>query len=304
MIDFEYAAFWKHCRDQLGDPTDDLQVHVFDADYRAMKYDRSRERVPFLHRSMEARRIPDADPITSRSPSAALGTFLVFDRSKKIARKKCMFFVVPSSYDREGFAPVVTADHFTFLQNYDVPERKRLQLHFTHYLPDRNPERGGAVRDANHLPLRFEMPEDASEFASSVIVNAEASRHSASLFELFRRSYVFTTRSAGGGKAGKKQQQRRRRDRRPEQGGGGGFDDLWRDLPIHRIVMFSMGGCLTVCITDRFKRDRAGAMSHAYVLRTGNGGFALDACAQVAQRMAGRTWESFRDADENELRFD
>ena len=304
MIDFEYAAFWRHCRDHLGEPTDDLQVHVFDADYQAMKYDRSRAQKPFLHRSMEARRIPDTDPIAAAAADS-LGAFLVLDRNEEggvDTAKRVMFFVVPSSYDREGFDTVVTADHFTFLQNYDVPERKRLQLHFTHYLPDRNPERGGAVRDSNHLPLRFRMPDNASEFASSVIVNAEASRYSASLFELFRRPYVAQTQTqtqTGGGKRGL-----RRRRRGAGAVGGGGFDDLWRDLPIHRIVMLSVGGFVTVCITDRFKRDRAGTMSHAYVLRHPPHGDIHIACAQVARRMEGMTWESFRDAGPNELLFD
>jgi len=128
---------------KFGQPTDDVFVHMYNADYQAMKYKRTRAVAgpiqPYVQPMMQVRKVPDADSLSKDN-----GTFLVC----RVEPDKCqrLYVVTPtintSKFDGSNF---ITADHFTFQVNHGggVPASKRLQMHRTMYLPIPNASKNG-----------------------------------------------------------------------------------------------------------------------------------------------------------------
>ena len=123
MINFEYNEMWHHYVDNVGEPTDDIYVKVYNANY----VDNKNKCVPFLNHGMDAFKIKDSDPLLSHGLFQH-GTFVV--ANKKANRCKNLFIVMPKKQD-----DLFVADHFTFFLNKGVSKENTLQLHWTLYYP-------------------------------------------------------------------------------------------------------------------------------------------------------------------------
>jgi hypothetical protein len=71
---------------RLGSHVKDVQCHVYEADYIAMKYDTTGRQQPFKHRGMLARRLADDDPLViDRLNEYRYGAYVVFARNNTAA---------------------------------------------------------------------------------------------------------------------------------------------------------------------------------------------------------------------------
>ena len=355
-IRFAYSSYYKLCKER-GTPSDDVFGYVYTADYRAIKKGASppwtpsrsdQEGVskgrsplqPFLTRNMVARRLGDDDPIMASDPSAApLGCYVVHEQTDRRG-KLWLFFVFPdvkrykyvaSASDGAGVGgaslprrseerEVVAADHFSFVVNPDAPERSRLQLHRTEYVPlARSRAEGVAmgtqVRIANHLPLAFDLPLEPRVFANTIVRHAALVTYAAQMHAMLSEPLQpaaeppAAAASGGGGRrrpprrhAGQSAYRRKKLALRDEPIES--FADVWTSLPLHRVtVLVRQSGdvCdVTALLTDRLSpRDaRHNPNLQALALRLPTSvarvPHKLEA-ALAAQLARCYTWDSFDD---------
>ena len=171
MLHFEYGDMWRHYKDRVGCPTNDVYASTLTPDFRAMKYDKENRATHFLHRNMDAFRVDSEDELVRRHPFFRLGAFVIVEKQsssdakdrERVERKKNLFLVGPTHHAEMN---LVTADHITFVVNRGA--KKQLQFHKTMYVP--NPSRshqvdpdsvagaiGRAYRIDNHLTKSFDL---------------------------------------------------------------------------------------------------------------------------------------------------
>lgn len=234
MFQFEYNKMWHHYVQNVGLPTEDIYVKVYNANYVAMKYDKSEKCIPFLHFGMDAWKLQDSDPLLKHD-LFKYGAFVVAD--KKASRRKNLFIVGPAKhYD------FFVADHFTFFLNHGV---NPLHFHWTTYLPFLGTPIGKNGRSAhalNHMPDSFSLPNNARDFVNnnSHLLTDQLSVYAMPIYDLLSRNFKFPneTRKSyqdqeliNGG--GKKQRQTKRFV-------GSNFSKMFQTLPIHRILVFGL----------------------------------------------------------------
>ncbi len=159
-----------------------------------------------------------------------------------------------------------TADHFSFVVNPSGREGRRLNFHQTSYVPNNIGGRGAASHTYNDLPT------SAAELARTDLFNEHFQREYAEvLVTMLARPF---RRGSGceGGAAKRSARACMARARRAEGHNDRRFDDLWRELPIHALLVFCLpdfdgakegDATVTVFVTDRFKYASASQQSAA-----------------------------------------
>ena len=252
---------------------------MYTADYVTMKYeDRTRvaEMRPFMNRGMTARRLPPDDPLR-RHDLFQLGAYVVHRADRRGDAKKQLYVVHPREQQDDGLGTYYTADHFSFVLNRHGP--RPLNLHYTTYatvaalsVPGR--PRGLVAREFSPLPTSFDLPATASELRQSGLLRqVMADVHSEVLSTMLSQPFVdddddraSAPTPTEGGSTGRRR--RRQRDAaisarvaaREVAGGRRSFDDLWRELPVHSMLIIGIPplmsdeqATVTVVITDRLK---------------------------------------------------
>ena len=261
--EFEYACMWKYYRAEcLANPTDNVFVHKYSANYTAMKYDKTGAIQPFVFRKMQVSALRADDPLSGPN-----GTFIVCDEpplSSCLQAKKNLFFVMPRDHVSASRGPFFVADHFSFMVNKGVVERKQLQFHMTEYTPVLNDiPKGSAVHVKCHMPLNFPLPHSEESFLESGLID-NLRPYSPTLYPLFTRPW-------SPGQAGGTGQRRRRARRLPSSEGD--FDHVWRRLPIDRLLVIGQlsrvfGWDITMIVTTRFRDESNVKDAHVFRVRS------------------------------------
>ena len=205
---------WNHYRTRMGSPSSYVFVRVYSADYVAMKRDTNGSLKPFLTRNMSSRRLSSDDPLCVRHADLFRhGCYVVFETDgqtdeREIRRKKLLFVVTPEEHENATHGTFFTADHLSFVVNNDARSEKRLQLHYTSYIPPNARVQGGAhvqgftARVHNPLPLNFELHADRSPITHPNMLHMSSAIH-----DILARPWTnigsamgTSLRSSGGGR--------------------------------------------------------------------------------------------------------
>ena len=306
VVPFEYGAFRDHYSG-LGDVANDVFVRIYTADYRAMKFATATpgavtaEMRPFLHRGMTARVLPTDDPLR-RLPMFRFGAYIVHPIQED-KKKQQLFVVSPWEHGDDTHGTYFTADHFSFVVNPSANAGRRLNFHRTVYVPDNIVRGEGLATHAfNPLPTSFALPTSADALARSGLFSAHVPREYAEVL-VAMLSRPFTVGPIEGGAAGRKKRRARRRvvaaarARRAAGRGERQFDDLWRELPVHSLLVFGLPGpgdsiSVTVFVTDRFKYSSAPQRS-AVAFTVSEDVIQDDATleARIAEALASLSWD-------------
>jgi hypothetical protein len=334
-LEFSYSRFWDSFRNNEHGIADDaaITVRVFDADYKAMKRQRG-TCVPFVTRNMSAFKVTDSRMLchpdsTDRFALYEHGMYAVLeqvalqrsqdardqDREQwkrmhdRAIRRKALFIVFPTLHPNgmpDGLSDLLSGDHFSFFVNEG---RMPLHFHMTQYVPCTD-DQGDSRRRDNYMPTKFHITSDVNSLKA--IIHEPGLRRDEFLRPLHsllrapfspRRSEArIATSPVGGGR----QTGRRRathyaviRDSQARS-----FEDLWYELPLHRIIVIGLrrdGGVdFTVTIKDRLShppyvlcRACAFRMEGADTQVTND-----EVQATVAEAMATFRWETFMEPEE------
>ena len=322
-VRFSYGEFREHYI-ELGDVTGDVVARLYTADYPVMKYTTATpgraaeaELRPFLHRGMTARSLPPDDPL-GRHELFSLGAYVVYPTEYRRDAKKQLFIVHPRQQNDDRLGAYFTADHFSFVVNQNGRGRQPLNLHYTTYvtapglsIPGR--PRGFAAHEFSPLPTSFDLPTGADALRRSNILRpAMADLHGDVLATML--TSPFTVQRGGVGRVaavargGGRRNARRRGDAaaraRDAAGGVRRFDDMWRELPIHSLLVIGIlpmrdteddgaNATVTVIVTDRFKFSTAAKRAAAtFMLPAGLLHDDAEVEARVAESLASLSWES------------
>lgn len=291
-IDFVYSNMWKYYCNNVGEPTDEIFVRIYDVDGDARRYikENAKKYVKenktdefghiqlFLNRGCVAKKLPPDDPL-----SGPHGTYIVCDKpplNKNKQEKKNLFIVTPYLHTNERES-VLTGDHYSFLVNYGVQADKRLQFHQTTYAPRRQDfSFGGYFHDKCHLPLRFQIPNDPDEFKGML---TQPVQHNAPFIKSML-SRPWTERQEGGGKSKKSRKM-------PSENGT--FNDIWKHLPIVKLVVIGLrvrsGFDVTIFIKDSLRHDSI-SLSRAFAFHMKS---SQDLHDVIAEKFAGWKWDDF-----------
>jgi len=268
----------------FGEPTNDVFVQMYNADYHAMKYLRAvppqptGERTTFLQPAMQVRKVPPEDSL-----STVYGTFIL---SRQGVSDKCqrMYVVVPKTHeDAFGGRAFLTADHFTFQTNNGggVPADKKLQLHRTAYIPSPDrPDAGITYHAQSHLPRCFAIPADVRAFGEYLTV--DVAPFASYLHNLMCRPATSGPVPAPPSEGGA---------RRCRTARAANFSQMWQVLPIHRLIVVGIrngdGFDVTVFVFDRFNNS---SLSRAVMFRTDA---EKDICTTIANYFKDYCWDDF-----------
>jgi hypothetical protein len=294
MVRFDYNDYRDRMK-KLGTETRDVVVRMYTADYRAMKFtDRSLSKIqPFFHRGMTARVLSKDDPLMSM-PTFRLGAFIVYpNEDEKPDAKKQLFIVSPEEHRSKKNEPFFTADHFSFVVNPSAVVGKRLNFHKTEYIPDKLADGFGlASHSFIPLPNLFDLPDSVEGLVQSGLFGEDIPKEYADLYHsIFTRHLVSQSSMNGGG--GSKRRKRGAAASRVRKASGRNertFDDLWRELPIHSILVFGLVreddakiATVTVFVTDRFNYSNGPQQSASVFMMPSN---LLDNDDEVQVRIA------------------
>lgn len=249
---------------------------------------------------MRTQLVDPSDVLSTASTTWKHGLYVVRERDATRAIKKRQLYVVHPIAHRHNDRVVVTADHLSFVHD---PNDKTtpLHLHLTEYVPEWSAENGlaetGDRRQINcFMPLRFELS-TATRLMSQRVASVPDRRDP--LRSILGRSCVpGSLRDPPGSRT----RTRRRRTRKQQQTLrlGSTFDDLWKTLPIRKLVVMGVqtaGGSydFTVRIHDRM-RHAEGNLQHARMFSMDGSLDAFDEAKvqdEVVRVMAGMKWSDF-----------
>ena len=301
---------WKHYVERVGEPTEDIFVRIYSADYVTMKYDKQKELKPFMHVGMDAWRLPDQDVMIEKHKLFEYGVFVVADKVHdaidrgKAVRKKNLFIVTPAKHNA-----FFVANHFSFLIN----KGSSMPLHFhrTSYVPydgHLTGRQGATVHMLNHLPETFVLPSTATEFQRSDMLVEGLKGFATPIYDILTRAWRFPNevRSLTLTKHNPQTGGSRRRHRQ-QRLTNLGFDYMFRILPIHKILVFGIKRRIenielfdvTVIVRDRLHH----APNHsdfAFVLEMTGADMHDDERLEleIARCMHNKSWDDFVDIKE------
>jgi hypothetical protein len=298
---FTYSSWW-HIVSGLGEPCKDVFVHNYSPDFRAMKASSSGAIVPFLHRGMSARRLPDNDEIVKIRPRKyEYGAYVVVnsadtvERQTKNTRVKNLY-IVDVAAKRVDDDVVFVADHFTFMINPGDKSGKKLHLHRTEYIPF-SKETGRVARTPNHLPLKFELPSSADTFTNGPMTHMNFKPWAPWLHGILKTHAIPQDHQSGGGS------KRRNRKKLRASSRVQSFDDIWWNLPIESIWVFAVPTPdqphhhdVSIIVKDRLMKSPA-MMWPSFHARVASSDAATAHGIQqiVAHAMRDMTWADFEE---------
>ena len=342
-VEFSYNHFWNSFRtNQHGILLADdraIIVRVFDADYKAMKRSRGTA-IPFVTRNMSAFKVTNPNMLcplgsTTVYPLYEHGMYAVMERVAlqrthgaqdtqdpelwmrtydRAVRRKALFIVFPTLHPTGmpgGSGPLLAGDHFSFcIDNGGGRHEHHTPLHFhmTKYSPF-GLGQGDSLRRDNYLPANFEIPSDINAFKSIIRdPDLRSDDFLRPLHSLFRAPFnqISTTENAttalegGGRRSGRCRATHHTRQRGQNERS---FNDLWYELPLHRIIVIGMrrnsGMDFTVFLKDRLVHPPF-TMTRACVFRIEDPGPVSHEVIElrVAQAMDDLRWESFVEPEE------
>lgn len=253
-VDFKYADLFQMCSDSPAmvrtSGQDPAQVRIYESDYSIMKYDREGQRQPFISRGVTLRHMPSI-------PEMPKDTFVVIPDGRNSQKKTYIVSSVRKTiaYGSAPVVSIVTGDHYSFLLNRGDKRGKDLQFHRTEHVPLTD-EKGVCVHFANHLQSRFplknlpDLVEDDLEDRSKEIV---------ALFSAPYTNSTSETQLEGGANSRRRRQREYRRLPRRQ---GETLADVWRRLPLHRIIVIALPSQenlfdVTVFVHDRLRHQQS-----------------------------------------------
>lgn len=340
MAWFAYGRFWtwvQTAAPPVAVPTDDIIVHVCSADYTAMRANRvTRAASPFLTRNMAAFRVMDAEllgdgdvaygmyfvmervalpswqaPGGEAMPSAVLEQQQALRARENALRAKRLYVVIPTLHEHGAVdgGRLLSGDHWSFVINSGGGRSTTtpLHLHLTQYVPWRA-GLGNRLQVNNYLPLEFIIPGTLPAFKEALLQPALRFDDIASpLHRLLRRPFVAEDAATSSGGAALPRPGRGRAARhvanRTASNAPRAFDDMWFELPLHRLVIVGVrrgaGYDFTVTIHDRLAHA-PGMLRRAasFQLRAAQARDRAAVFAACARAMADLTWDAFVDAPE------
>lgn len=298
---FEYAPWWRAMR-QAGEPDRQVYAHEFHPDHIAIKYegnaDRPGNEVTFVHRAMDVRRLGPDDPLVAHNPGFyEHGAFVVYnrvdgpDQERRNAKAKNLYVVdvqkkVGETYDENGQLKerrvVHAADHFSFVLGAEGGNRA-LKFHRTEYVPT-TATTGWRAQINNFLPPDFDV-DDSRAFMRERL-HPGMLKHAKVVFDLF--SIARHPGVTGG--------TRQRRRARPRPAVGERFGDLFRTLPLRKVLVFAMphGAAHDVTIFVEHRLRASGLAPSFVVPGVQSAGDVAVIRQVVADAMHGLTWDDFR----------
>ena len=329
-VRFSYDEFREYHR-SLGRIADDVVVRMCIADYPAIKFANPErragvdgERRPFINQSMTARELPEDDELM-RHALFSLGAYVVYPTESEV--KKQLYVLHPkliqADFSDGTSETMFAADHFSFIVNRHGVGARPLHFHNTVYVPTlsvpRKP-RGVALHYPSPLPTSFDIPVPltaASLQRSGIFDEGIADVHSDVLSTLFSRPFLIPSSPSQASSGGSSAKARRRaRDavvrERKASGSMRRFDDLWRELPIHSMLIVGLPhrvrqasgpsssvrtssglATVTVIVTDRFKYSTA-PLKTAAAFTIAVDSLHDDAVVEqrIAEALSSLSWES------------
>lgn len=249
-------------------PVDKMQMHLFDADLEALRYNRDGKRTLYKHAGTVAYRVRPGDPVVAALGDGThpLGAYLTFEGGSAAgasgeaaaAGPGAMFWVTPKvkPHPVTG-APLLCADHYSF---FPAPngQGRALDVHLTAYQPQADDPATGlnqGVADhirAPRLPVTFELPPTAEQLGAKL---GRLAGSSDLVWRLMHRPFedepgtvppvplalqAVAAQAGGAGRRGGRGGEGRRRARRSAAQRGQrerSFNDLWVELPIKRLTV-------------------------------------------------------------------
>lgn len=314
--EFSYSKFWGLLTSgAIGRPATNVFVVGYLADYAAIKYDdKTGRQRNFFHQGMQVRQLCAQDRdllVLARPEEYRYGAYVVFrtcindDERAKVLRAKELYIVdicqkrVPSTELVPAPENVFAADHFSFV--VDTNEKnamKRLRFHRTVYVPGA-PEEGRTSRIFSPLPLIFDCPNTSRAFEPMLAplmrpfgkwAHDVLTRHVAA-FEPSKKNNIQS--------AGSRKQNRRRRQQ--NNNGITSFDDIWKNLPVHHMLIVAaptneaspQSSSYDVTVHVRTRNAPPGLTGHAYCFRAPSRNAASDETflqAQIARLFQNVAW--------------
>ena len=284
--------------------TDDIVVRIYNADYRAMKYGRAANLLPFTNPSVNVSRVNDESILASGFPGMFdHGLFVVSERMddehvrRKALLKKNLFFVFPNAKRDGGTGEsLLAADHFSFC--LDKNDKKTpLHLHRTLYMPDPYiPQMGETVHTNDFMPAAFTLPDTPAAFAASNILTYLVG-YTPVLHAMLSRPWLPQQQQGGTRNRRRKERERARRP------GQRSFGEAWIELPLHKVIVMAVRGPtgayeVTIVVYDRLSGMKSDDSRHSCALlnvprETVTNAVALE--EQIARTFFSRlVWDSFR----------
>jgi hypothetical protein len=309
-IDFDYGEFFRFFNNGQNPETqemlDNIVVRIYESDYVAMKYDREEKLTPFVNRGVTVRRSPvDVQ-------GARYGTFVVTHLGSNSQKK--MYVVTPQNIrgynvDSPKNLKLIAANHYSFLLNRGDKRGLPLHFHKTMYLATSEDCAAGVCNHTpSHLPSQFQLERLPD------LLNDKLKHEAPKLLRLFgapwSQSRGHRENQDGGSRGSRSNRRRRQRQRRREGQPGESFADIWRRLPLHRVLVFAVKSPtegqdhdqnqdrefdVTVFLHDRLRHELN--LRQGFAFRASRGEVQDEELLQgrLAQRMTRMKWDDFYD---------
>ena len=279
-INFSYPRFWDSFRKNENGilvPSNDITVRVWDADYKAMKYQR-RVATPFLTRNMEAFKVTDVNMLRTSDSYTNYqlyehGMFAVMERAalsgsvdalhnsreqqnsaettrvrSGAVRRKALFIVFPTIHEN-GHSSFLAGDHFSFVvdQGGSSSHPKPLHFHLTQYVPWEHGQQGDTRHRKNYLPLEFNISSDIDAFKTDMLhVDLQGDHFAKPIHSLLRAPFLPHSRvnsaSINLAVGGARQSGRGKALKYVSQrmSNERSFEEMWYELPLHRMIIIGL----------------------------------------------------------------
>lgn len=235
-IEFNYTTFYNYFT-QIGEDTSEIKVHLYNADYSANKYDNNDHVQRFNYRGVVVRKLPNTHPIVAHHQNVyPFGCFITFPEKAK--PQKELYIVSPQLFTIPSGQHILTGDHFSFVVNKTSNPNKALHFHKTEYIPSyTNVAKGNARRLPSPMPKSFILTPSSLKRN----LGGQLEGYIEPLYTIFRLPWHGHSDSPNAEHVGGTSHQSIVR-RRTAIHKNRKFKDLWRSLPIHKMVV--------ICIKD------------------------------------------------------
>jgi hypothetical protein len=300
-IVFDYTTFYNFYTN-LGAVTDKVSVKVYDADYSAIKYDHKDTEQPFTYQGFVTREVPNNHPLITQHPGFfPYGCFIIFPEQQK--PKKALYLVHPELHTvRMSGEAILTGDHYSFVINKGAVSEKALNFHKTEYVPSHVIAKNGkGCHYFNPLPKSFGLsPASLKDRLKHYLKPFAEPIYT--MFSLPWRGQVNPPLSGG---TARQSIVRRRTARHKNRS----FNDLWRSLPIHKMVVICIKDLIdntelmhvTVFAYDRLHHKTPWRTACYLRLPVSNMHNLPKLEAAIAQAFEGLQWDDFKEAPEPEF---
>jgi hypothetical protein len=296
--DFDYTKLREYYT-SIGVRVSDFLVQEYSADYVLMKYGNDKSKDTWKARGFDVTKLPDSHPLLRSHPFRfAYGCFVcVPSNINANDRKRPLYLIYPTERTvRNTGETILTGDHLTFFVNYGKPEDQRLQFHETRYIPDDNTvDLGSAQRHELHLPLSFPFSHDTLQARMKPVLKP-LSNFICDMFSMpLRAQQPDPVLHTGGAR-------RRRQPLKKNMA----FSDIWRTLPIHKLLVVAIPSNenymdVTIFVVDRFQHQQDWRVARFFRSPVNRVRDCDLLQADIARAFVGCQWDDFKDPSASSL---